>query len=197
MPIYVPGYRDRKGRASVVKRNVVALLSLTAMVDLFTVLVVFLLQSYNVTGEVIDISDEVLLPQAVQTKDLTPAHVVVLSPDELLFNGEQVANVSSLRAQQHWMIESLLAQTRGAIEVGEANEKSLYAKIKSGVRQVRNAPADENDGVAAVVPEYRKATVQADKSIRFLTLKKVLYTLTEAGIIEINFAVIKSPELER
>jgi biopolymer transport protein ExbD len=36
-----------------------------------------------------------------------------------------------------------------------------------------------------------KMTLQADKDIDFLSIKKVLYTLTEAGVQEINFAVIK------
>ena len=35
------------------KRDVTALLSLTAMVDMFTVLVIFLLQNYNTTGEIL------------------------------------------------------------------------------------------------------------------------------------------------
>ena len=44
MAIYVPGKRDRRGVRAGAKRNVVAVLQLTAMVDMFTVLVVFLLQ---------------------------------------------------------------------------------------------------------------------------------------------------------
>jgi biopolymer transport protein ExbD len=39
-----------------------------------------------------------------------------------------------------------------------------------------------------------KITIQADKSVDFLTVKKVMYTVTEAGIAEINFAVIKLPD---
>jgi len=43
--IYTPGLRSRRGRAKGSKRDAVAVLQLTAMVDLFTVLVVFLLQT--------------------------------------------------------------------------------------------------------------------------------------------------------
>lgn len=51
MPIHVPGHRNRSGRQKKpVKRNAVAVLSLTAMVDMFTVLTVFLLQNYASTG---------------------------------------------------------------------------------------------------------------------------------------------------
>ena len=41
MPIHVPGKRERRGRVVNKKRSAVAALSLVAMVDLFTVLVVF------------------------------------------------------------------------------------------------------------------------------------------------------------
>ena len=39
--------------------------------------------------------------------------------------------------------------------------------------------------------DYRRITVQADKSVDFLTIKKVMFTLYEAGAAEINFAVMK------
>jgi len=41
--------------------------------------------------------------------------------------------------------------------------------------------------------EWSKVTVQADKGVDFLTIKKVLFTATEAGAGEINFAVTKLP----
>ncbi len=62
MAIKRPGQRFRyhnilKRRGS--KRAVTAILSLTAMVDMFTVLVIFLLQNYNTTGEILYIPKEV------------------------------------------------------------------------------------------------------------------------------------------
>ena len=41
---------------------------------------------------------------------------------------------------------------------------------------------------------WSKVTIQADKGIDFLTVKKVMYTVTEAGAGEINFAVTKLPQ---
>jgi biopolymer transport protein ExbD len=39
--------------------------------------------------------------------------------------------------------------------------------------------------------DFRRVTVQADKVIDAGTVKKVMYTLTEAGASEINFAVLR------
>ena len=71
MPIHVPGKRAR-GRQKVVgrKRNVVAVLQLTAMVDMFTVLVVFLLQNYASTNQILPITDQIALPKAAAVKEL-------------------------------------------------------------------------------------------------------------------------------
>lgn len=94
MAIQRPGERHRyhnilskrKG-----KRDVTALLSLTAMVDMFTVLVIFLLQNYNTTGEILYIPKEVVLPKASSVKELKPAHVVTISAKEILLDKDVVA----------------------------------------------------------------------------------------------------------
>ena len=95
MAIFRPGERHRyhnilskrKG-----KRDVTALLSLTAMVDMFTVLVIFLLQNYNATGEILYIPKEVVLPKATSVRELKPAHVVTISNKEVLLDKDRVAS---------------------------------------------------------------------------------------------------------
>ena len=41
-----------------------------------------------------------------------------------------------------------------------------------------------------------RVTIQADENAHFLQVKKVMYTLTEAGVKEMNFAVIKTPDID-
>ena len=175
MAIYVPGKRAR-GRQKVLgaKRNVVAVLQLTAMVDMFTVLVVFLLQNYASTNQILPISDQIALPQATAVKELKPSFVVVLSQDFLSFNEEKVSNLQAVKKSKDWLIPSLLQPVKEAIE-------NLNQKQNQGRIQV--------DG--AQTPVQYKMTLQADKDIDFLSVKKVLYTLTQAGVQEINFAVVK------
>src|ERR1044071_7150518 len=108
MPIFVPGIRDRHNRPRRgASRNIVATLSLTAMVDMFTVLVVFLLQNYNVTGAAIEVDDAVQLPQASEVRELKPAHVVVVSKDNILLDSEIIAKFADVREQQDWNIVNL------------------------------------------------------------------------------------------
>ena len=176
MPIYVPGKRF-KGRQKVgTKRNVVAVLQLTAMVDMFTVLVVFLLQNYASTNQILPISDQIDLPQASAVKELKPSFVVVLSQDALSFNEKKVSSFQEVRASQDWLITALLEPVKKAIDQINQESKSVSRKDETG---------------ADVVPLQYKMTLQADKNMDFLSIKKVLYTLTEAGVQEVNFAVIK------
>jgi biopolymer transport protein ExbD len=190
MAIYVPGKRNRNNKLGSTKRSVVAVLSLTAMVDLFTVLVVFLLQNYATTGEVIDIPEGVVLPAAQEVKDLKPANVVIVTDTDVRLNGDTVVDLKVVKAQEDWMIEPLKQKLMQAIEKGQKEKAALGSQLVDAVQRIRSGdekPEEEID-------QFRKVTLQADREMDFLTLKKVMFTITEAGAIEINFAVIKTPK---
>lgn len=188
MPIHSPGkkfrnYRLLSRRGG--KREVVALLSLTAMVDMFTVLVIFLLQNYNFTGEVLYIPKEVTLPKATKIKELKPAVVVTISSKEILVDKTSIIGYEALKAQQDWLIQPLQAKLVEAIQTArQAFEKKLQNQLKAVVDTPK-------DGKGPDTTPWNKVTIQADKGIDFLTVKKVMYTVTEAGAGEINFAVTK------
>src|SRR3989338_2779716 len=108
MPIFPPGRRGRNGRRiDGGKRKIVAMLTLTAMVDMFTVLTIFLLQNYNVTGQVLDIPKEVKLPKASAVKELKPAHIVIISPRDVVLDKQAVISFVQVREQKDWMIRPL------------------------------------------------------------------------------------------
>lgn len=188
MPIFRPGQRHRyhgilkrrKGR-----RDVVALLSLTAMVDMFTVLAIFLLQNYDVKDFIVYTPKEVVLPKAQSIKELKPAFVITISSKEILLDQDRVASFQEVQAQQDWMIKPLF----DLLVVGLQRTKKEYeTNLQNKLRNVvdpSTPPANEDPNA------WRKITIQSDKAIDFLTVKKVMYTVSEAGAGEINFAVTK------
>lgn len=190
MAIQVPGKRDRRGKKLSPKRSVVAVLSLTAMVDLFTVLVVFLLQNYATTGEILDIPEGVSLPNARAVKDLKPANVIIVSEREVRLNNERVASFADIKGQEEWEIPLLRKMIESVIQRGENEKKQITNRLRTAVEKIKVGDKAEEDDIDM----FRKITIQADKNVDFLTLKKVMYTATESGIIEINFAVLKTPE---
>lgn len=187
MPIHRPGEKFRYHkilRRKGGKREVVALLSLTAMVDMFTVLVVFLLQNYNTTGEVIYIPKEVVLPQAESVKELRPAHVVSISAEVLLIDDKPIVETRDITSQEEWLITDLFYQLKDRMELAKEKQEKGVSKQ---VRQAVGADSEEDDQ-----ENWRKVTIQADEDVDFLTIKKIMFTVTEAGASEINFAVRKT-----
>lgn len=194
MAIHRPGEKFRSSRllsSRGGRREMVASLSLTAMVDMFTVLVIFLLQSYSSTGEIIYLPKEVILPKAAETKELKPSVVVTISSKEILLGKTPIIGFEELKAQEDWHI----AQLSDALKVALEEAKMKYqSKIQNQLKQAIQPPKAEGE------PEehmpWNKVTVQADKGIDFLTVKKVMFTVTEAGANEINFAVLKKTDEE-
>jgi biopolymer transport protein ExbD len=188
MAIFVPGLRDRHNRPLSGKgaRNIVAMLSLTAMVDMFTVLAVFLLQNYQTTGDVIELSDEVVLPKAAKVRELKPATVVVISKGKILVDKLQVATIDEVKAiEEVTVLPNLQARVQDAFRILE--ERNRVA----GLSQIRQAVSQGRGEQPARPEDFRRVTVQADRVIDAGTVKKVMYTLTEAGASEINFAVLR------
>jgi biopolymer transport protein ExbD len=194
MPIHAPGYRPRYRRVfrKSGKRRLMAELSLTAMVDMFTVLVIFLLQNYNITGAIIEIPSEVVLPPASQIKELKPSHVVILTPKSIIFNNKKIASTEEIRETEKWMIPKLFDTVKTAID-----KKKIELQKKGVLEATKEELEAEKTGEAISRQRniFRKVTVEADKNVDFLTVKKVMYTITEAGGAEINFAVVRvAPE---
>ena len=191
MPIYKPGQRHRyhnilKRRGN--KRSVTAILSLTAMVDMFTVLAVFLLQNYNTTGEILYIPKEVVLPKANRVIDLKPSLVVTVSSKEVLIDKTPVATFAEVKASSDWVIPNLRDKARELLLKAKTEQE---AKLQNKLTTVVNKTLgnDEDDPNA-----WKKVTIQADKDIDYLTLKKIMYSVYEAGGGPINFAVAKDLE---
>lgn len=187
MAIYAPGRRDRHNRPlRSTSRSMIASLSLTAMVDMFTVLAVFLLQNYQTTGEVLDITDNVELPQANAVKELRPAHVVVVSKDRVYVDKEVVATFAQVKENPEWRVEPLFQRLDGLFKEADARRAALVNRVREAVEETRPDTVQKDDPA-----NDRRITVQADKSVDFLTVKKIMMTITDAGASEINFAVLK------
>lgn len=190
MAIYAPGKRGRNGKKGGAKRSTVVMLSLTAMVDMFTVLAVFLLQNYRV--EEIQLKKSVPLPEATAVKKLKPAHVVVITKEAIFLDETQVEKFEVVKEAEHWLIVPLQEGLQKAIE---AKKLEMESGLKNALKDTFN-DKDQKDMTEEEREEERakryawgRVTMQADKDIDFLTIKKVMYTITEAGASLINFAV--------
>jgi biopolymer transport protein ExbD len=156
------------------------------MVDMFTVLTIFLLQNYNSTGKVIDIPKEVILPQASAHKELDPALVINITKDFIALGRQTIMPTTAIAANSDWLLPPLLEAFRS--QILQYQERQSEGRLKKLADQTRNQFAG---------PEKVIITLQADKAVAFSIIKKVMYTLTEAGADEINFAVLQKPSVAK
>lgn len=148
------------------KKSTYAELNLTSMVDMLTILVVFLLQTFSASGELLTVSKNITLPEAINYRDLEQAPIIAISRDTVTLNGDPKADSQELAKAES--IDWKIPQLHDDLVVLKNNFKLLHPN-----------------------PEDFKGLVivQADKQVDFKVIKKVMYTCAVAGYANVNFAV--------
>ena len=147
--------RKRKGRG----------LNLTPLMDVFTILVFFLLfHSYG--GDVMEAPKQIELPNSVVETKPRETVLIMVTPELVLVQGETV--ISTLE---------LLGNSSGPIPEIEERLRQLEQNII---------------GISTkTVAEGKEVTILADKSIPFEVLKRIMSTCTGSGYGRISLAVIQ------
>ncbi len=154
--------RRRKTRG---RRSTYAELNLTSMVDMLTILVVFLLQTFSTSGE-LSVSRDIKLPAAVNHAAIEQAPIIAISRDVVTLNGYPMADTAELLRGDS--IDWKLPRLYDELSVLRNNFKLVHAE--PGAWQ----------GLLLV---------QADQGVDFKVLKKVMYTCAAAGYDNLSFAV--------
>src|SRR5512138_3895842 len=105
MPIVTPGKRPAKrfqrskilgGKMHSGRKATNAELNVVPMVDMMTMLVIFLLQQFSSTGEVLYMQKDIKMPSAQHGQAIDLAPVITVSSTEIAVVGKKVADVSDL-----------------------------------------------------------------------------------------------------
>ncbi len=146
-------------------------LNLVSLMDVFTILVFFLLVNSS-SSEVLEPPKEIKLPDSVVEKKPRETVAVMVTEEVIMVMGVPVART-----------EDVLASTSPVIE-----------EIKAQLVQVRQNVI----GISTkTVAESKEVTVLAHKTVPFKLLKKVMSSCTAAGYGKISLAVIqKASQIE-
>jgi biopolymer transport protein ExbD len=140
-------------------------LNLTSLMDVFTILVFFLLFNSS-ASEVLDAPRQIKLPDSVVEAKPRETVVIMVSPEVVLVQGEAVINTPELLAAGQ---DTVAAITRRLSQL----ERSII-------------------GISTqAVVESKEVTILADKTIPFSVLKKIMSTCTDSGYGKISLAVIQ------
>lgn len=144
-------------------------MNLTSLMDVFTILVFFLLVN-SATVEVLETPKQIKLPASVVEEKPRETVVIFISPEEVTVQGESVVRVADILASP--------GQNIGPVgeRLAQVSSKIIGLKTKT-------------------VAESQEVTILADKSVPFSVVKKVLSTCTSQGFGRISLAVLqKSPD---
>lgn len=144
-------------------RRKISKMNLTSLMDVFTILVFFLLVNSG-SVEVLDTPKEVTLPESrVETKPRETV-VIFISPTEVLVQGQLVA-----------MVDEIIAGKANALDPIAAR----LAQIKESVIGINTL----------TVSTSQEVTILADKSVPFTVVKTVMSTCTDEGFENVSLAV--------
>lgn len=176
MPIKVPGKRYGKrlehskvfGHGASHKKSGYADLLITPLVDMFVIIVLFLIANFSATGEVLMMTKDVQLPEAVNVKEIELVPVVMVSNEQVLVSGNVIGRVEDLSREDYLNIPALEEKLRDL----KKQYEDLHAVAKDG----SGFKGDVN--------------IQANKDVQFKIIKRVMFSCATAGYQNINFAVL-------
>ena len=155
--------RMSRNRVKVTKMN------LTSLMDVFTILVFFLLVN-SASTEVLETPKQITLPDSVVEEKPRETVVIFVSPDVVTVQGKSVARVEDI----------LATDQQNIAPIGER-----LAELSKNVIGLRTRN----------VAESKEVTILADRTVPFTVVKKVMSTCTSQGYGQISLAVLqKSPK---
>lgn len=177
MGIKVPGKRYGKrlehskvfGHHANVKRSGYSELLVTPLVDMFVIIVLFLIANFSATGEVLMMTKEIQLPEGVNVKEIEMHPVVMVSAKEVTVSGTVVARVEDLDKDEYLSIPQ------------------LEEKLRSMKKQYEDLHAMAQDDANSFKGDIN---IQADKDVEFRVIKRIMFSCATAGYNNINFAVL-------
>jgi biopolymer transport protein ExbD len=149
-------------------------LQITSMIDMFTIILVFLLKSYASSSVDITANPNVVLPSSTASQSPVEALKLVVSKTGIYVDDKEVAK----------------------IENGQIDKSYLDSKDEKFVRPLYDAlkvQADKSKAIAKQNSDVNfegKVIFQADQGLDYKLLRKVMYTSSFAGYTDFKFAVV-------
>jgi biopolymer transport protein ExbD len=146
-------------------RNKAVKMNLTSLMDVFTILVFFLLVNSGST-EVLETPKQITLPASSVEDKPRETVVIFISPEEVTVQGQSVARIEDILASDTQNIASI------AQRLHEVSESVIGLKTQT-------------------VAESKEVTILADRSVPFSVVKRVMSTATGQGYGRISLAVLQ------
>lgn len=149
------------------KHKAVATLNLTSLMDIFTILLIFLLVNNNNAAKLPD-NQDIQLPESIAQELPTEVLTIQVSPADIIVEGQKIADTETVRNQEERTVAAL---------VEELNFRA-------------------SQGLAISPDEDREIMILADRSVPYSVIKKLMRSCMETPYTQVAFAVLKVAEEE-
>ena len=139
-----------------------ASLNMVSLMDIFTILVFFLLVS-AANSDILPTPKNIQLPLSTAEKLPKENIVIIVGDDNILIQGKKIANIDSVLKTKNNIIIPLMNQLKGQLK--EKSTTKAKAVMQKGV------------------------TIMGDKEVPYLLLKKIMITCAAANFSNISLAV--------
>lgn len=141
-------------------------LNLTALIDMFTILVVFLLKSYSAEGQLVTLSDALTLPESRADQTVELFLEIIVTNNAIVVDGDPIVYVDEAIRSEGNPIPVLVERLSDHLE---------YTRLMRGI-------TDEKE---------MKVNIQGDVAVQAILLQRVMSSCAVAGYATQNLTVIK------
>ena len=150
------------------KRSTIAYLGMVSLMDMFTIILIFLLHTFSAEGEAVTSTKDFRLPVSTSVAEYRSRLTVMVTSRSIMVEGVKVVDLKDLSTDE-LLIEPLFKV------LTEEAKKSLF--------------------IAGINPELalnREVIIQGDRKISFELLQRVMFTCGQVGYNNIALAVVSS-----
>ena len=145
-------------------------LRLNSMMDMFTILLVFLLKSFSAEGQLVTVTQDLNLPESTSTKMPEAAPIIAITKEWIMLDDKPLVKVADIESSKDLLIPELDKALRFARRVAE------------GLGQ-----QGENLGFRG------KVDIMGDRETPFRIIKRVMYTCGKNAYNNMQLAVYGGP----
>ncbi|MBD3374937.1 hypothetical protein GF406_07890 [candidate division KSB1 bacterium] len=144
-------------------------LRLTSMIDMFTILLVFLLKSYSAEGQIVTITKDLRLPESTSQQPPQTTSVISVTLEWILLDGRPVVKIEDTMSNDSIIIPALQEEL--------TRLKSITEGIGSLSLQMRGFRGN--------------IAIQADQDITFDLIKRIMVTCGQVGYNDLLLTVLE------
>jgi len=155
------------------KKQEMAKLNITSMMDFLTIILLFLIMNYSADGSMLTNADDLVLPNSESKKKPSDVNLqIAVTNDMILVDNQAIVPTDDVRNIPQEEADPIIQKL----------EEKLKATMAAEEEMVR---------IGALNAIQGKIIVQLDKNIDFDVLFKIMNTCGKTGYNDMNFAVME------